>query len=291
MAIGRDFLIIGGDSRLGIAVAKCLKSRKKTVITTTRRMGGRENSGLYLDLSEDPSGWRVPKDINTAFFCAAITSVEECRLRPAESRRINVENTLLLASRLVEAGATVVFPSSNLVFDGEAFGCKIDDPVCPRSQYGKLKAEAEERLRRLGGSVSIIRYTKLVDSHTALFKNWLESLSKGMVIKPFSDMVAAPLPMAFASRVAAEVALNGGTGIWQASARQDVTYEQIAVHFARRLHVSPELVQPIRARDSGLVRDMVPTHTVLDTSRIERELGLNPPEVWDTVDSLLERSE
>ena len=70
------------------------------------------------------------------------------------------------------------------------------------------------------------------------------------------------------------------------TAKEDITYEELATHIAKKIGVSQRYVQPIKAHDSGLMFETIPKHTTLDTSRIENELGFIPPNVWDTIDSL-----
>jgi len=280
------WLVVGGDGFLGGALARMLRSSRECVVTTWYHSPDPRQPGLYLDL-RDRSTWKIPDGIAVAFLCAAVTSVEECRRNPRDTWQVNVEGTVALASMLAEKKVFVVFPSTNLVFDGSQPGMKVDDPVAPRVEYGRQKAAAEERLLALGERVAVVRFTKILGPGTPLIKGWIEHLEEGEYIHPFSDMVLAPVGVDFAARLMVEIGRKRAPGIWHVSAREDVTYAELARLLARKMGVSRRYVRPVRAVESGLEFETIPEHTVLDTSRLVDELGIPPPGISDAVDSIL----
>ena len=137
------------------------------------------------------------------------------------------------------------------------------------------------------GVFALILTAKLICSQTPIIKKWIEQLKKGDVIHPFSDMVLSPVPVDFAIKAIIKIAELKKTGIFQVSARQDITYEALARHIAKNIGAGERSIQPIKANESGLNLEHIPKHTTLDTSRIEKELGLITPNALDTVDSIL----
>lgn len=280
------YMIIGGDGFLGHSIAKRLRESGTRVITTSRKMQNLSDSCIYLDLTEDISSWEVPDDVDTVFICAAVTSIGQCRSHPKKSRKINIENTIQIASKLIKNGISVVFPSTNLVFDGLQPLCKVDDSACPLTEYGRQKDEAEKGLIKLGGNIVIARFTKIFGPETPLVLNWIEQLKRGIIIHPFSDMALAPVSIDFAVNALIEIAYIKSHGNWHISTKEDITYEELARHLARRIGVSQQYIQPIKAIDSGLAFESIPKYTALDTSRLQKELGINPPSPFDTIDSI-----
>ena len=106
MRVGKTSLIIGGDSCIGTALAAYLRMKGEYVLTTSRRQ---RTSGIYLDLLDDVSDWQPPAPIDSAFFCAAQTSLAECRNDPVRSLLINVENTQIIAQKLAAIGSFLVW--------------------------------------------------------------------------------------------------------------------------------------------------------------------------------------
>jgi dTDP-4-dehydrorhamnose reductase len=213
-----------------------------------------------------------------------MTSLDYCRSHPAESRAVNVEGTLALAARLSSPQTLCVFPSTNLVFDGSHPFQKADAPTCPRTEYGRQKAEAERRLRQLPGPVCVVRFTKVFGAGAPLLNKWAESLRRGETIQPFSDLAMAPVPLDFAIEVLRQIGMRRLEGVFQVSAADDVTYAEAAWRLARQIGAAEDLVQPTPVAAAGLSFEHLPAHTTLETSRLEAELGLAPPDPWKAID-------
>jgi dTDP-4-dehydrorhamnose reductase len=272
-------LIVGADGTIGRSLAAAFEAAGKTVWQTIRhrdRVGGQR---IFLDLSQDMAHWPLPPaPISTAILCAAVTSLERCRLDPESSRQVNVAGTIALARRLVEAGAFVVFLSTNLVFDGETPLVKPTDPVNPQTEYGCQKVEAEAQLLAWEEQIAIVRFSKVLSPDMPLFQGWIRDLKAGKVIHPFSDMVMAPVSLAFAVKVLLEVTERRVLGIFHVSAMQDVSYAAAAQYIACKLGADMELVQPTSYRESGV--GFAPLNTSLDSSRLV-DLGLRAPHAKD----------
>ena len=279
-------LVIGADGLIGRAVSNHLTRAGETVLETTRRLDTTSERRFFLDLTEDVSNWRPPCQVSVAHFCAAVTSLERCRKEPVQSARVNVHNTVALAKTLVASRTFVIFPSTNLVYDGSIPFRKTDDLVCPRTEYGRQKAEAERQLLTLGDLISVVRFTKVLGPNMSLLKGWIQALQNGETIHPFSDMVMAPVPLLFAVDVLRRVAEARLPGIVQVSGERDVTYEQVARHIVQRLGASPDLVLRSTSAEAGLQLEAIPTYTTLDTTRLRTEFGIEPPDVWSTIDSV-----
>jgi dTDP-4-dehydrorhamnose reductase len=282
MSVPITSLVVGADGMIGRALSRRLQERGDPVMGTSRRPASGQ---IALDLSDDVACWQPPADPDVTYLCAAVTSIARCRTHPAEAYAVNVSATVELARALVRRGAFLVFPSTSAVFDGSTPCRDACSPTRPATEYGRQKAEAERRLRALSDDVCVVRFTKVLGPHTPLFELWAEELRNGRPIRPFVDAVVAPVPLEFAVEVLMRVGRGRLRGILQVSGPQDVTYEEIARHIARRVGVGGQFVQPVRVADSGLVFESVPRHTTLDTSRLRGELKMTPPAVAATIDS------
>jgi dTDP-4-dehydrorhamnose reductase len=287
----RNFLVIGGDGQLGSSLASHLTQTGQHVHATYFFNDQMSTESSFLDLGGDISNWRIPESIDVGFLCAAVTSLDQCRTQPEKSRKINVENTLALAKRMSQAGAALFFPSTNLVFDGLVPFGKATDPVSPLCEYGKQKVETECGLNKLTDRAAIVRFTKIIGPGMALIQSWIKDLRRGETIHPFSDMVLSPVSIQFAIEAIIAIIQRESYGIWQVSAGEDVTYEQMARYLAKKMGISQTLIEPIRVDQSGLKFETLPKHTTLDTTRLKEELGLEPPTVWDVLDEVLQGNE
>lgn len=276
-------LVVGADGTIGAALARQLRAQGEAVVETTRRPQSIAPGRVPLDLARDPSGWEPPPGVRLAFLCAAVSGLEACCRDPVGSRAVNVEHTARLASALAERGAFAVFPSTSQVFDGTSARRPAADPVCPRGEYGRQKAEAEARLLAMGAAV--VRLTKVVRPDMPLLAGWVRALRAGVPIRPLRDLVMAPVSLAFAATALARIGLARRAGIAQVSATRDVTYEAVARRLCARLGADPALVQPTTARQAGLPEASIAAHTSLDSAGLE-DLGLSAPDPWDAVDGV-----
>ncbi len=206
---------------------------------------------------------------------------------PAAGRRPNVERTLRLADLLRGRGAHVVFPSSNLVFDGSRPRTPADARPAPRTDYGRQKADAERRLLA-EGQATVVRFGKVLAPGAAWLRQWGEALLRGEPVCPFHDMVVSPVPLAFAAEVLARTGECRPGGVIQVTGEQDVTYAAVAYRLADRLGAARSLVRPCSFATRGLPPEMAPRNTTLDVGRLGSALGLVPPPVWATIDAAIE---
>lgn len=280
------YLVVGGDSFLGQKIAEKLRYLNRLVITTSRHTSDLSDTNLFLNLNSDIENWQLPSRIKVAFLCAAVSSLNECRGNPDKSRRVNVDNTLKLSWKLVEAGISIVYFSTNLVFDGQVAFRKADSLMQPATEYGSQKALVEKELQKMANNVSIIRFSKIINSRSPLIAKWFIDLQDGKKIYPFSDMVLSPVSREFAAQVTIEIADNNRHGLWQVSGSSDISYEQMARFIAKKINSPEKLICPVKARDASFCWGEIPRYTTLDTSRITKELGYPPPDTWRTIDMI-----
>jgi dTDP-4-dehydrorhamnose reductase len=283
MAEAGGVLVIGADGMIGARVATRLEAAGVRVVRTSRRG---TSGAVPLDLAALPGDWSPPAGIGAAVLCAAVTSTEACRSRPAESRRVNVEAPLEIGRRVAAAGGRIVFLSTNLVFDGSVPFVKAGAERCPRSAYGRMKAEAEERLLALGGAATVVRLTKVVGRTLPVIDAWRSALVRGEEVRPFSDLPMAPVPLDLAAGVIAAAAREPLGPILQVSARADVTYADVARRLAARWGFPADLVRPWTVAESAAGLEYVPLHTTLDGSPVRDRLGLEPPDPWAAIDEV-----
>lgn len=282
------YLVVGSDSLIGGALFRRLRGVGERVVGTTRHPEKVHEHCFYLDLAAASEKWRPPLPISVAIVCAGVTRLQACQADPVVSARINVEGVSTLIKSLVAAGIFVIYLSTNQVFDGSKPLRLANDPLSPGTEYGRQKAEAERQIRQCGDSIAIVRFTKVLEPRPPLFLAWIEAIRNGREIHPFSDMVMAPVPLALAVDGLQCVAQARSPGVFQMSADKDISYEQAARHLARRVGAGENLIQPVRAAESGFFPGPNPAHTTLEASRFREEFGIEPPSAWSTIDSVLE---
>ena len=278
------YLVVGGDGMLGAAIcARLARSECRVIATSRRGISGT----MPLDLSRQPNTWSIPRGVDVAFLCAGMTSVPMCREMPEAAWAVNVTGTAEVARRLAANGAFVVFPSSNRVFDGSVPYQRPEAPTCPRTEYGRTKAAAEERLLTLGEAAGVVRFTKIIGRSSRLITDWKAALTAACVVHPFVDMTMAPISLTVAVDVMLGIGLSRVTHIIQASGAADVTYETACRLAWELLGGDMSLISPIRCRDAAVSVDHVPEFTTLDANRVTSLTGVPPPSIETTLFDVL----
>lgn len=283
MAGDARVLVVGADGTIGEAVAARLEAAGVAVMRTSRR--GTTGS-IPLDLAALSASWKPPPETTAAVLCAAVTSTDACRDRPEECGRVNVEATVDLGRRLAEAGARIVFLSTNMVFDGTVPFTPAVAVRCPRTAYGRMKAEAEDRLLALGAGTTVVRLTKVMGRALPVIDRWRGALGRGEAIRPLSDLVLAPVSLDLAAGVIAAAAREALGPVLQVSARADVSYADVARRLAARWGFASERVLPVTVAESGVRLEHVSLHTTLDASAVRDRLGITPPDPWTAIDEV-----
>jgi dTDP-4-dehydrorhamnose reductase len=287
------WLLIGGDSEIGAATYKALKAQDRPVAATTRRIDRIAADRPFLDLAAPLTDWEPPPATRAACIFAGIARLATCASEPQKSEHVNVTQTAVLVDRLVERSIPVLFLSSNQVFDGSTPNVPADAPLSPVSVYGRQKARTETALHRhldAGASVGILRLAKVVSPDMPLIRGWIAALAAKHPISAFGDMTVAPTPTALVAAAIGLLLRDGPRGIFQLTGSRDVSYAEIANYLAARIHADPGLVTKTSARGSGLPEGVTPRHTTLDSSLLRRRYGLEPPEVWSLIETLVDQN-
>jgi dTDP-4-dehydrorhamnose reductase len=276
-------LIVGGDGLIGRSLrARSAQAAKPALATVLVEQPVPGNS-VHFDMMRDP--WPALPDCRAAILCAAIANQEQCRRDPAGTRELNVVRTLRLARQLAARGTFVVFISSNQVFDGNRPLCQPDQPVSPRTEYGRQKAEAEAGLLQLGEQSAIVRLTKVFFSQLPILQKWHASLSAGQPITPFSNYLCSPVPLDCVTECIWQVAERALSGIWQVSTNEDVSYADIALALGRCRGLDSSLIHPADA-PAGVLEHL-PAFTTLDSSSVREGLEVRIPTSEETLAAVL----
>ncbi|QEP42776.1 NAD-dependent epimerase/dehydratase family protein [Ectothiorhodospiraceae bacterium BW-2] len=269
MIVQQKCLVVGADGTLGHALINYLTHQGWSVTGTTRR---RDNEKLlYLDLSSEPSSWVLPNSVDLAVICAGISDVVQCQHQPEITAQINVAATMRLIEILWERGATVVYPSTNLVFNGELPKVKSMTTVSPSIEYGRQKAVIESLL--LTGAGAVLRLGKVIDGPMNVIHGWQRALDRGEAIRAFVDYVFSPVSIQRTLWVIAMLMEQRLRGVFQMTAEDEMSYFELARTWAqsRGLSVDIESVQVSETNLGFLARQ----HATLDDYEVKKILDIN----------------
>lgn len=148
-------VLIGASGALGDMTLQTARRKGIAAIATyeSRRFTG----GVRFRAENDSLVDIGVKSGDTVILFAAKSSQDWVRRNPDEARALNVTATIRLANEAYRLGANFIFISSEAVFGQDcSHGWAEDADLCPVTEYGRQKAEAESILRELD-NVCIVR--------------------------------------------------------------------------------------------------------------------------------------
>jgi len=180
-------LVTGANGMLGKDLCPIFENAGMSVIKT-----GRENLDItdFKALENFITNTKPEIIVNLA----AYTNVDGAEKEPEKADLINHIGTKNLACAAKKTGSTLIYISSDYVFDGKKTSPYLpNDSAHPLSQYGKSKFLGEEAAREFTEKYYIVRTSWLYGING---KNFIETMlnlaSKGVELKVVDDQTGSP---------------------------------------------------------------------------------------------------
>ena len=281
-------MITGSTGQLGNSLGKVFKSRYDLVFTS--RTKPNKNTNYFLDITNS----LLVKDMVSAISpdiiinLAALTNVDLCESNPDLAHAINFQGVKNLVN--VFKGP-IIHLSTDYVFDGKLGQYKENDITNPINVYGLTKYKAEKVLLEKSKESLVIRTNVLYDYQSkakSSFLNWVvDSLKRGEKIKVVDDQFNNPTWTDSISVVidrAIKADLNGlihwGDFDW-------ISRYDFANKIADKFNLQSNLIEPIKTEELNQVAPR-PLNGGLDTTLAQDLLRLEPPQIDDCLDQIIE---
>lgn len=145
-------LITGAQGQLGTELRHLLDARGITYRATDAK---------DLDITDEAAVNQYFADYqpDVVYHCAAYTAVDKAEDEAkALNQLVNVDGTRNLAKAAAKVDATLVYISTDYVFDGDSKEIyTVDDQPAPRNEYGRAKYEGEQQVQKCLKKYYIIR--------------------------------------------------------------------------------------------------------------------------------------
>lgn len=146
--------------------------------------------GLPFDGSEENGIERLLRqasgDITHAFVLHGTIEVEACARDPAGTAELNVSRVGRVLTRLMAAGVTPVYVSSDYVFNGTRGGWRESDPPDPQTHYGKQKLAVERLLLDAPRPSLVVRCSRVIGTEIGVrnvLGPWVEDIRAGVPMR------------------------------------------------------------------------------------------------------------
>ncbi|WP_270767702.1 dTDP-4-dehydrorhamnose reductase [Lacticaseibacillus rhamnosus] len=145
-------LITGAQGQLGTELRHLLDARGITYRATDAK---------DLDITDEAAVNQYFADYrpDVVYHCAAYTAVDKAEDEAkALNQLVNVDGTRNLAKAAAKVDTTLVYISTDYVFDGDSKEIyTVDDQPAPRNEYGRAKYEGEQQVQKYLKKYYIIR--------------------------------------------------------------------------------------------------------------------------------------
>lgn len=179
-------LVTGANGMLGQDLCPILEDAGAFVI---------ETDVDTFDITDEKIVEKVLTDIHPdmVVHCAAYTNVDKAEEDLKTAELINVTGTENIAETCAKLGITLVYISTDYVFDGESEEpYTTEDMPNPVNNYGATKYEGEEVVRSLCEKYYVVRTSWLYGHHGKNFVETMLSMADRAEIKVVDDQIGCP---------------------------------------------------------------------------------------------------
>lgn len=146
-------LLTGGNGQLGTELRHLLDEKGVKYVSTDAKKMDITDAQATMDYITNLKPTVI-------YHCAAYTAVDKAEDEgKALDEKINVDGTRNVAIAAKEVGATLVYISTDYVFDGKLKDGEyaVDAPINPLNEYGRTKALGEKAVQEIMDDYYIIR--------------------------------------------------------------------------------------------------------------------------------------
>jgi dTDP-4-dehydrorhamnose reductase len=233
------------------------------------RVAGRAAVGLThaeLDVTDRDAVRAALGPEDVAINCAAWTDVDGAEEQPEAALRVNRDG----ARNVAEAAGTVVYVSSDYVFDGSKDTPYVEsDPVHPISEYGRSKAEGEGATLEANPRSHVVRTSWLFGAGGGNFVDTMLSIgAERDTVRVVDDQVGQPTYTGHLAQALLELAENEDFGLHHISGWGQCSWYELTRYLFDRAGVDCE-VEPCTTAEFPRPAPR-PAYSVLGTERRAR---------------------
>ena len=223
---------------------------------------------------------------DVVIHAAAYTDVDGAEREPERAMAVNAEGTERVAKATAEAGARLLYLSTDYVFDGrQGVPYRETDEPHPVNAYGRSKLEGERRALTYCPDTLIIRTAWLYGVHGKNFVKTIMRLAlEQMELRVVSDQRGSPThagDLALAIKKILRLKLKG---IVHATGGGDCTWHEFAGEIVSLMGVSAK-VQPISTEEAKRAARR-PLYAVL-ASHVLANAGVSLPHWKDALNRFM----
>lgn len=280
--------VTGGGGLLGSKLAEIALEEGHKVFSGYNHNLPEKGMPVKFELTVDSS---ISKAVDLArpeaiFHTAALTDVDRCEAERDLAWRINARGTKILAEAAKDAGAFLVYISTDYVFDGNKGLYGEDDATNPISHYGYTKLLGEKYSDCVARTCVI--YGSRPSSGKVNFALWIiDNLQKGEGIRVVTDQYISPTLNTNLAKMLLEAGERRLEGIYHLAGAERISRYDYACRLADAFELDKDLIAPSKMADVGW-KAKRPMDSSMDVSKAARMLRETPSDIDKSFEILKE---
>lgn len=279
--------LVGNKGMLGTEVSQSLEASNLDVVCSDTDVDIRDFEAVQAFSRKHRPTWIIN--------CAAYTAVDRAEDEPEAAFNLNVQAVENLARAAARSGARMLHISTDYVFSSnENRELSEDEPTTPTSVYGTTKAQGEAVLRRELPEHVIVRTAWLYGIHGSNFvKTMLRLMNERPELRVVNDQHGTPTYAVDLAQVIVQIIQNGEfpSGTYHFTNAGRTTWYEFAAQIQSvgneiGLLGSDCTIHPI-STDEYPTKATRPAYSLLSTSKIQRTLGITPPDWKESLHTCL----
>lgn len=224
---------------------------------------------------------------NLVIHLAADTRVDALEADRETAFRVNEQGARNVARVAADAGARMVYLSSDYVFDGRSNRpWREDDPPAPLSVYGQSKLAGERAVAEVAEKHFIVRTSWLYGRGGRNFVDTIrDRAAKGETLRVVNDQRGGPTWTVDLSAAILRLTGNKAFGVYHVSNQGECSWYELAAEIVKRAGL-PGRVEAASTEEVARPAPR-PAYSVLDNGKFERATGMRLPHWSDALDRYL----
>ena len=156
---------------------------------------------------------------DAVIHCAAYTNVDKAEEEQELCRQVNTEGTRQIALACAEIGSTLMYISTDYVFDGRKDApYETDDKTHPLNMYGKTKLDGELAVKKYTDKFFVVRTSWAFGIHGNNFvKSIMRAAQTKSMLKVVDDQVGSPTYTKDLAQLLCDMIVTDKYGIYHAT--------------------------------------------------------------------------
>ncbi len=225
--------------------------------------------------------------------CAAYTQVDRAESELEQAMTVNRDSAAALARAAAARNARLLHISTDFVFDGSrSRPYREDDLPNPLGVYGRSKLEGEQAVREALPGAVILRTAWVYGVHGHNFvKTMLRIAGEGRPLRVVDDQTGTPTWARDIAGAITALVQADATGLYHYTSAGSVSWcgfagAILSAAAQAGFEIRTQAVEPITTADYPTPARR-PAYSVLDTGKIQAQLGLSIPDWRDSLMTML----